>query len=119
MKKLVFSFCNLAIIGLFLSGALTFAQAQSAPPGKVTKVNQNTHTFTVQWLHESTHHHFTAGRENYSTERTFRTTEKTTYQVGSANGSWSDLQVGVRVNVKSHKEGADRVADNVQIIKSS
>jgi hypothetical protein len=120
MKKLFLSFRKFVAIGLFLFGALALAPAATVPPGTVTKVDQKARTFTVHWTTKAVSHHgMASGYAGTSRERTFKTTDKTTYLVGSAKGSWSDIQTGVLVNVKAHAQGSDRVADVVQIVKSS
>ena len=48
---------------------------------------------------------------------TYRTTDKTTFQIGSQAGSWSDLKVGQTVEVGFHWLGKNRVADRVTIAK--
>ena len=48
---------------------------------------------------------------------TYRTTDKTTFRIGSQAGSWSDLKVGQSVKVNYHWQGKNRVADRVTIAK--
>ena len=111
---------NLATVALLLIGSLAVARAAAPNPGKVTKVNQGAHTFTVQWIATSTHHHFTAGHNTGSIEKTYKTSDKTTYLVGSAPGSWANVTKGAQVNIlAAHSEGSDRVADKVQIVTGS
>ena len=46
---------------------------------------------------------------------TYHVTDKTRFVVGGAAGSWSDVRVGSRVQVRWHRAGAQRVADIVAI----
>jgi len=46
---------------------------------------------------------------------TYHTTDKTQYRVGGEQGSWSDLKVGARVQVRWHHARGRRVADLVAI----
>ena len=87
----------------------------SATPGRgrrISRIDQNSHSFTVQWLLPPP---TKMGHGSLSRERTFKTTDKTIYLVGNNRGSWSDLNSGVSVHVTSHAEGPNLVADTVQI----
>lgn len=46
---------------------------------------------------------------------TYHVTDKTRFVVGGAEGSWSDVKVGTRVQVRWHRDGSRRVADTVGI----
>jgi hypothetical protein len=91
--------------------------------GRVTRVNQNEHSVTVHWRNSDRIANADTIGWTHSREVTFKTTDKTTYTVGANNneGSWSDLKIGVSVNIKDHAqggEGGDRIADNVHIIST-
>jgi hypothetical protein len=119
MNNNYFSMRNLAAFMLLLFASMTSILA-ATPPGKVTSVNPGAHTFKAQWIVPTTHHHFTAGHQTGSVEKTFKTTDKTIYLVGSAKGSWSDVTKGAQVNIlAAHNEGSDRVVDKVQIVPGS
>jgi hypothetical protein len=47
---------------------------------------------------------------------TYHVTDKTRFVIGGAAGSWSDVKVGTRVQVRWHRAGSQRVADVVGII---
>ena len=102
---------SLATVALLVFGSVTVALADAPVSGKVSAVNQNAHTFTVQWVGTTSRHHFTAGHQTGSVERTY----KTTYSVGSGKGSWANVTKGAKVNVTSHAG----VADSVQIVSGS
>ena len=106
---------SLATVALLVFGSVTVALADAPVSGKVSAVNQNAHTFTVQWVGTTSRHHFTAGHQTGSVERTYKTTDKTTYSVGSGKGSWANVTKGAKVNVTSHAG----VADSVQIVSGS
>jgi hypothetical protein len=119
MNNNYFSMRNLAAFTLLLFGTIASTLA-ATPPGKVTSVNPGTHTFKAQWIVPTTRHHFVGGHETGSVEKTFKTTDKTTYLVGSAKGSWSDITKGAQVNIlAAHNEGSVRVVDKVQIVPGS
>ena len=46
---------------------------------------------------------------------TYHVTDQTRFVVDGAQGSWSDVKVGARVQVRWHRAGAKRVADLVRI----
>jgi len=46
---------------------------------------------------------------------TYHITDKTRFVVGGAQGSWSDVKVGTRVQVRWHRARDQRVADIVGI----
>lgn len=56
---------------------------------------------------------FTAARRRRAW--TYHVTDKTRFIVGGAEGSWSDVKVGTRVQVRWHRAGSQRVADIVAI----
>jgi hypothetical protein len=56
---------------------------------------------------------FTAARRRRAW--TYQVTDKTRFMTGGAEGSWSDVQVGTRVQVRWHRAGSQRVADIVNI----
>jgi Domain of unknown function (DUF5666) len=56
---------------------------------------------------------FTAARRRRAW--TYHVTDKTRFVVGGAEGSWSDVKVGTRVQVRWHRAGHQRVADVVGI----
>lgn len=56
---------------------------------------------------------FTAARRRRAW--TYHTDDNTRYRVGTEQGSWSDLKVGARVQVRWHYGGGRRVADLVAI----
>jgi hypothetical protein len=45
----------------------------------------------------------------------YHVTDKTRFVAGGAEGSWSDVKVGTRVQVRWHRDGSQRVADIVAI----
>lgn len=70
--------------------------------GTIVGLDPATKTFICQWGGE---------------DRTYKTTGKTVFRVGTKNGSWSDLQMGERVNILYRVVDNDRVADRVTIEK--
>jgi hypothetical protein len=56
---------------------------------------------------------FTAARRRRAW--TYHVTDKTRFVVDGAKGSWSDVKVGTRVQVRWHRAGSQRVADVVGI----
>jgi hypothetical protein len=58
---------------------------------------------------------FTAVRRG-SRAWTYRVTDNTRFVVGGAQGSWWDVRVGARVQVRWHRAGSQRVADTVGIM---
>jgi hypothetical protein len=116
MSNLNFTIRNFAAVALLLLGSMSMSRAADSGPGKVTSVNQAAHTFKAQWIVNSTKHHFTAGHSTGSVEKTYKTTDKTVYMVGSGKGSWSDVTKGASVKIlAAHNEGSDRVVDKLQI----
>ena len=113
MKNSPFAVRNLATLALLLFGSMSVALAGAPISGKVTGVNQDAHTFTVQWIHKYTDRHNMA-KEN-SRESVFKTTDKTIYTVGSKKGSWADIKKGEHVTVTANAG----VADNVKIASGS
>ena len=104
---------TLATVALILICTTSVALAGAPVSGKVTGVDQNAHTFTVQWVHKYTDRHNMA-KEN-SHESTFKTTNNTIYTVGSNKGSWTDMKKGEHVTVTANAG----VAGNVQIAPGS
>jgi len=116
MSNPYFSIRNFAVIALLLFGSMTISRAADPGPGKVTSVNQSAHTFKAQWIVNAKRHVTTAGHSTGSVEKTFKTTDKTVYVVGSGKGSWADVKNGASVRIlAAHNEGSDRVVDKVQI----
>jgi hypothetical protein len=70
--------------------------------GTIVGLDPATKTFICQWGGE---------------DRTYKTTDKTVFRVGTKNASWSDLQMGERVNILYRVVDKDRVADRVTIEK--
>jgi hypothetical protein len=56
---------------------------------------------------------FTAARRRRGW--TYHVTDKTRFVVDGAQGAWSDVKVGTRVQVRWHRAGSRRVADTVAI----
>ena len=56
---------------------------------------------------------FAAARRNRAA--TYHVTDNTRYVIGGAPGSWYDVKVGSRVQVRWHRVGTQRVADIVGI----
>jgi hypothetical protein len=107
---------NFAAVVILLFGSMMISRAADPGPGKVTSVNPSAHTFKAQWIVNSTKHHFTAGHSTGSVEKTFKTTDKTVYVVGTGKGSWADVTKGASVRIlAAHNEGSDRVVDKIQI----
>ena len=104
---------NLTTVALLLFGFNLVALAAAPISGKVTRIDPNAHTFTVQWVHKYIDRH-NITKEN-SHESAFKTTGKTVYTLGNAKGSWADLKKGAHVIVT----GRAGVADNVQIVSGS
>jgi hypothetical protein len=120
MNNVYFSVRHLAMISLLLFGFTTVSQAAALPPGKVTNVNPSARTFTVQWaVHAVSKHGMASAYTGSSRERTFKTSDKTTYWMGSNKGSWENVTKGSMVNVTAHAQGSERVADKVQIVSGS
>ena len=46
---------------------------------------------------------------------TYHVTDKTRFVIAGSEGSWSDVRVGTRVQVRWHRAGTQRVADTVGI----
>ena len=46
---------------------------------------------------------------------TYHVTDKTRFVVAGAEGSWGDVKVGTRVQVRWHRAGSRRVADIVSV----
>jgi nicotinamide riboside kinase len=106
MHNTSFSVRNLATVALLVSSA---AVALAGPPvtGKVTGVDQNSHTFKVEWVHKFTDRHNMAKENTHET--TFKTSDKTAYIVGSNKGGWADLKKGAHVTVSANAGVADKV----------
>jgi hypothetical protein len=102
------------ILVLLVISANAFASAESHISGKVTRVNENSHSFAVLWTVNRKGYQRTAGG-SLSREKTFKTTDKTIYMLGTTKLSWSDLKKGSLVRVTAHPEGSGTVADNVEL----
>ena len=76
--------------------------AQQRKTGTIVALDAGAKTFICHWGGE---------------DRTYKTTDKTVFRVGSKNGAWSDLKMGERVNILYRVVGSDRVADRVVIEK--
>src|SRR5262249_3087432 len=102
------SFLHLAGAG---AAALIAGPASAAPiaayhgsargGGTITAIDDAARTFTC----------IRRGRRAW----TYHTTDTTEYRVGQEQGSWSDLKVGARVQVRWHYGGGRRVADLVVV----
>jgi hypothetical protein len=114
MNNSYFSMRNLVMVALLLFGFNLVALADAPYSGKVIKVDPNGHTFTLQYTAPYHSHHGNATRD-ISHERSFKTTDKTAYWVGSTKGSWANVTKGAQVSVTAHAEGSDKVADKIQI----
>jgi hypothetical protein len=118
MNKAHFPMRYLTIVALLLFGSMLAAPAALAAPVKVVKVDPNARTFTVQYS-AAWHSRHGMSSHDVSHESTYKTTEKTTFWVGNAKGSWANVTKGALVNVTGHTEGSSRVADKVQIVSGS
>jgi hypothetical protein len=108
MNNFHFSIGNLVMVVLFLFGFNSAALAAGPVSGKVVKVDPNAHTFTVQYsVNGRSARYGSSGRT--SRERTFKTTDQTTYWVGSTKGSWANVTKGVRVTVTANAGVAGKV----------
>src|SRR3984885_1721977 len=99
MSNPYLSIRNFAAVVLLLFGSMTLSRAADPGPGKVTSVNPSAHTFKAQWIVTGTKHHFTAGHNTGSVEKTYKTTDKTVYMVGSGKGTWADVTKGASVKI--------------------
>jgi hypothetical protein len=116
MSNPYFSVRNIATFALLLFGSMTIALGADPGPGKVTSVNPSAHTFKAQWIVNAKRTHTTAGHDTGSIVKTFKTTDKTVYVVGSGKGSWADVTKGASVRIlAAHTEGSDRIVDKLQI----
>jgi maltoporin len=70
--------------------------------GTIVALDNAAKTFICQWGGE---------------DRSYKTTDKTVFRVGTKNGTWSDLKLGERVNILYRVVDKDRVADRVVIEK--
>lgn len=104
----------LTILVLLVVGANVFASTESHVFGKVTSVNENSHSFTVHWTINRTGYRRTVGG-SLSREKTFKTTDKTVYMLATTKLLWSDLKKGSLVRVTAHPEGSETVADIVEL----
>jgi hypothetical protein len=77
-------------------------RAAEQKTGTIVGLDAATKTFICQWGGE---------------DRTYKTTDKTVFRVGTKNASWSDLKMGERVNILYRVVDKDRVADRVTIEK--
>jgi hypothetical protein len=128
MKTPRFAGCVATTLLLLVSISVALAAPDQATNimkshfGKITRLDQNARTLTVHWAvsirTRSARSVGTSGGN--SREITFKTTDKTTYTVGSNNnaGTWSDLKIGAEVRVSDHAQGYARVADSIEIASS-
>jgi hypothetical protein len=109
-----FSMRNLVMVALLLFGFNSVALADAPVSGQLVNVDPNVHTFTVQW--EGTFkNRRTNAIKSITHYRIFKTTDKTTYWVGSTKGSWANVTKGAHVTVTANAG----VADKVQILSAS
>jgi len=95
-------------LGLVAAATLAVSPALSAPAyhgsprggGTVTVRDDAARTFAAARRHRAW---------------TYHVTDKTRFLRGGAEGSWSDVKVGARVQVRWHRAGGQRVADVVAI----
>ena len=99
-------------LGFVSAAALAVSSAAAAPAyhgsprggGTVTARDNAARTFTAARRHRAW---------------TYHVTDKTRFVLGGAGGSWSDVKVGTRVQVRWHRAGSQRVADIVGIRAAS
>jgi len=77
-------------------------RAAEQKTGTIVSLDAAAKTFICQWGGE---------------DRSYKTTDKTVFRVGTKNGGWSDLKMGDRVNILYRVVEKDRVADRVTIEK--
>src|SRR5215475_10738902 len=77
-------------------------RAAEQKTGTIIAVDNAAKTFICQWGGE---------------DRTYKTTDKTVYRVGTKNGTWSDVKLGERVNIFYRVVDSERVADRVTVEK--
>ena len=77
-------------------------RAAEQKTGTIIAIDNSGKTFICQWGGE---------------DRTYKTTDKTVYRVGTKNGTWSDLKLGERVNIFYRVVDNERVADRVTVEK--
>lgn len=95
-------------LGFVAAATLAASSASAAPAyhgspsggGTVTARDDAARTFTAARRHRAW---------------TYHVTDKTRFVVAGAEGSWSDVKVGTRVQVRWHRAGSQRVADVVAI----
>jgi Domain of unknown function (DUF5666) len=68
--------------------------------GVVSKIDDAAKTFGCHWKED---------------DWIFRATDQTVFLIGGSKGAWQDLKVGQRIEVESHAQDNDRVADRVTI----
>ena len=78
------------------------AWAAQRKTGTIVSLDEATKTFICQWGGE---------------DKSYKTTDKTVFRVGTKSGAWSDLKLGERVNILYRVVDKDRVADRVTIEK--
>jgi hypothetical protein len=91
---------TLAFLTMFAT--TTAAWAAQRKTGTIVALDGAAKTFICHW-----------GGEN----RTYKTTDKTVFRVGSKKGAWSDLKMGERVNILYRVVGSERIADRVVVEK--
>lgn len=99
MRKLL----TIAALAIFATTANAWAAPkQERKTGTIVNLDAGAKTFICHWGGE---------------DRTYKTTDKTVFRVGTKNGGWTDLKMGERVNILYRVVGSDRVADRVVIEK--
>lgn len=95
-------------LGFTSAAALAVSPASAAPAyhgsarggGTVTARDDAARTFAAARRHRAW---------------TYQVTDKTRFVTGGSEGSWSDVKVGARVQVRWHRAGSHRVADVVAV----
>ena len=72
-----------AVIAFAMFGMTADASAAQRKTGTITSLDDASKTFICQWGGE---------------DRSYKTTDKTVFRVGTKEGAWSDLKLGERVN---------------------
>jgi hypothetical protein len=108
MNNSHFSMRDLVMVATLLFGFNSVALADAPVSGKLVKVDPKAHAFTVQYFVPWHSKHGNASHD-VSHERTFKTTDKTTYWVGSTKGSWASVTKGAHVTVTANAGVADKV----------
>jgi hypothetical protein len=85
---------------ILVSASSTAMAARPIVRCPINAIDDQARTFSCNW---------------HRTNWTYKTTERTTYWIGRAKASWSDLRVGANVRIKFHRANRVRVADVVRI----